>query len=520
MQKLLESNEINDDFLKKIYDEHYICSKDTVNSDLILFYHKFYNNYIEPNTIQSEVRSIVYNKKTKKIVADCGPNPIYNDDAYKLIENKDLNSLHFVQYYDGPVMSVFFDTDKWYLSTRRCLDSNESYYNNDKSHYTLFNEVLENTEYKIFEKFTENLEKDKSYYFVLIHYKNKQVIDYSKEFNSEYKKLCLFSVRDEERKALNLQKNDFKFIDNKNIFIPEEIVDKNLSNLFSKNGNKVIYNRDVICYYENNLLIFNTLNYQLLHVKTHDKYPTISSLFFAYQNDLLSKYANLFENTIKINEDTYKTIEMLSVLLKTSSLFMLLMFKQLYSVTTGNPVSKVLKMHANIELNQTVREKLEKQAEDEEKIYNALPLQYKEILYAIRGIYYKKKANKNTYPNKTDSYLNVHDIYNYLKNLDVQKYILFLKVTNSFVLNNDTFEVLLENINNNMKKQKTYNVENMNKYYKFLMYVNKHTGGTLQSSTIKTESESKLQNSLTDDNIEEKICEKQVIEIEMEEFVL
>jgi hypothetical protein len=504
MEKLLEANEINNDFLKKIYDEHYICSKEI--GDLILFYHKYYNNYIKPDTIQSQVRSIIYNKKTKKIVSDCGPNPIYNDEAYKLITDKDLNSLNLYHYYDGTVMSVFFAEDKWYLTTRRCLDSKESFYNSDNSHYSLFNEVLENTEYKTFETLTESLEKDKSYYFILIHYKNKQVLDYSNEFGSEYKRLCLFSVKDSDQKSLNT--NKLVFVDNKNIFVPTEITNNGRNTLFLKNGNKVIYNKDFICYYENKLLIFNTTNYQLSHIKTHDKYSDIVSLFFAYQNDILYKYD--YNNNIKLNEGTFKSADIVSTLLKISSSYMLLMFKQLYSINNGNPVSRLLKSQANIELNQITKEKLEKQAQYEETIYNALPSIYKEILYAVRGIYYKKKSNMSMCANKTDAYLNVHDIYNYLKYLDVQKYIQFIKASN-IIYKKDVFKSLLENISNNMKKLKTFNVDILTKYYYFVKYIDENTGVIDETNTFKEV-----------ENIEEKKHneKEEQKEIEMEELIL
>ena len=71
--------------------------------------------------------------------------------------------------YEGTLLSLFFK-DKWFLSTRRCLNSNDSVWGNDeKSHYSMFMDVLNNSGFESFESFTSLLNKDNCYYFVLIH---------------------------------------------------------------------------------------------------------------------------------------------------------------------------------------------------------------------------------------------------------------------------------------------------------------------------------------------------------------
>lgn len=128
-----------------------------------------------------------------KMVSYSCETPFMNDDGLKkIVENKD-NII--TQCYEGTYLSVFNNKDKWYVSTRRCVDSKESLFNTELSHFDMFEETLKDIGYDSFDLFSTTLDKSKSYYFVLIHYLNKHVIDYSKEFGENYKKLCLTSIR-------------------------------------------------------------------------------------------------------------------------------------------------------------------------------------------------------------------------------------------------------------------------------------------------------------------------------------
>lgn len=471
--ELLEKSEVNKEFLKELYNEHYICSKEV--DHLIVFYHKFYNNYIKPDTIQSSVRSVIYNTLTKKVVSDCGTNPIYNNEASVLINDKDLTKLNFLNYYDGTVMSLFFDTDKWYLTTRRCLDSNQSYYQSQHSHRELFNKVLEETEYKTFDDFTKSLEKDKSYYFVLIHHENQQIIDYTAEYGKNYKKLCLFSVKDSEQKIVDLYSTKFDFVDEKTIFVAKKI--ENGDKLFvKKSASKFDYKTNFVCYFENKLLIFNTISYQLARITKYDDHPTVSGLIFAYQHDILADYHKLMssDKTITTADGRFTTSNILQVLFKTSSTYLFLMFRELWSITTGKPMAGVLRAKALVEVDPKIKSSLEREADVIEYIYKKLPTSYKELFYAIRGIYFSKKSKLLTAIKKSDTYLNVHDIYNYLKNMETKKFIKYIKETRN-IFDEPVFIPLLQNVHMNAEKIKLYNMDDFNKYRYFIRYVDLQT---------------------------------------------
>jgi hypothetical protein len=84
-------------------------------------------------------------------------------------------------------------------------------------------------------------------------------------------------------------------------------------------------------------------------------------------------------------DESYDTIGTIDALFKvcTSELFEL--FKKLWDIKTGK--------HLNNEL------------------YNLIPKEYKDILFGVRGIYYKKKNN-----------LQITDIYNFLKSVPVENF--------------------------------------------------------------------------------------------------
>jgi len=60
-------------------------------------------------------------------------------------------------------------------------------------------------------------------------------------------------------------------------------------------------------------------------------------------------------------------------------------------------------------------------------LYSILPKEYKNILYGIKGLYYKKKLNVNTNDFKA-SFLKINDIYIYLKSLPIDSIYSFIRI--------------------------------------------------------------------------------------------
>ena len=391
---------------KKLY-EMGVLTKYYDEDKLLLIYHK-YDTPIK-NPLQRECRSLVIDTNTFKIKSYSCENPFENDDGVDYLINYPINKKKISVCYEGTYISVFNNNSKWYASTRRCLNSCDSEINNI-SHFTMMEEVLKNAGYENFNSFTQELDKTLSYYFVLVHHKNQHFVNYEKVFDDkEYAKLFLASVKDETLKELELYEFNTDFVDYENIYIPESLasIDEFVSN------NRNIYDTDVMV--EGIIIrIFNKemQKYNLIKLQ-YSNYRFIMSigankniykgLLYLYQNNKLINYFEKNQNMTKINE--YDTLGVINSVFTvcTSELFEL--FKKLWSISSGKKLNDYL--------------------------YSQLPKEYKDILYYIRGIYFKKKALRFTdskFAENKNSFIKSGDIYNYLKSLDTNIFVSFLRI--------------------------------------------------------------------------------------------
>jgi hypothetical protein len=284
-------------------------------------------------------------------------------------------------------------------------------------------EVLNNSGYETFDAFTNKLNKNYCYYFVLIHHQNKTVVDYESELGKEYKKLCLVFLRDKEtQQEFNLYEDNnlgISTILDSNIFLSEKINSledfdtlnkKDQFNLPPKSEGVVIrsYDSKLNRY---RLLKLQTMGYQFAKSVGSEK-NIFMGLIHLYQNGKLTDFLNQSQHLKKIinpmnTHESYDTIGTIDALFKvcTSELFEL--FKTIWDIKTGK--------HLN------------------EELYKFLPKEYKDVLYTIRGFYYKKKSLKFTKEklseeNYKNSYLQIKDIYNYLKTLSTENFCALLKM--------------------------------------------------------------------------------------------
>ena len=162
-----------------------ILTKDYVEDGVILIYHKY--DQKNSSELEMECRSLIMDRDTRKIISYSCENPILNTEAlnYLLESSSLINSNEnkvITKCYEGTLLSLFFK-DKWFLSTRRCLNSQESIWGNEnKSHYSMFLDVLNNSGFENFDNFTSLLNKYKCYNFVLMHYQNKNIFYYYLNF--------------------------------------------------------------------------------------------------------------------------------------------------------------------------------------------------------------------------------------------------------------------------------------------------------------------------------------------------
>ena len=427
----LNSNQGNlEELRKKLFDKG-VLTKDYMDSNLMLIYHK----YDSPITseLERECRSLIIDRTTLKIISYSCETPRLNKEGmdYLISHTSDSDKQIINPCFEGTYLSVFNYNSKWYVSTRRCLDSQESVFNqaqqNQKSHYDMFEDVIRKAGFNGFNDFSSKLDPTNSYYFVLIHHQNKHVIDYSKMFGKDYARICLTTIRDSEMRELNIYENKFDFASYDNsglIFVPEKLSSiEEFANL-----NKIVNYTEqpesegiVVRVWDNTenkyrLIKLQSMNYQFSMVMGSER-NIFKGLVYLYQNDKLVEYFTQNPNTTNIKKitnpintsESYDTVGTVDAVFKvcTSELFEL--FKILWSLKTGQ--------HQNKEL------------------YEMLPKEYKDIMFAIRGMYYKKKAQLHSYNKETvtandikNTHLKISDIYNHLKTVSTDTFIAFLRM--------------------------------------------------------------------------------------------
>ena len=180
------------------------------DNEKILMIHNNQNNF-NSNDIYKECRSIIIDTldNKPKIVSYSHDNVLYSIIEEIKIEDNDI----IEESFEGTMVNVFNFNDKWYFSSTKCPSIDKSYFFSDKkSHGEMLDEILKqyypNTD-NVREEFVKNLNKDKCYYFIILHHENKYIVDYSNIYGNDYKKLVHIITRDkntqiEEYDTLNL----------------------------------------------------------------------------------------------------------------------------------------------------------------------------------------------------------------------------------------------------------------------------------------------------------------------------
>ncbi len=308
------------------------------------------------------------------------------------------------QCYEGALLSLFHTNNKWYLSTRRCLNSENSLIEN-VSHYKMFMDVLMKDGYNTLDDFTKFLDTKYSYHFVLIHHLNKNVVNYEKQFGKDYMKLCFIFARDSStQKEINSEDIEATIV-SENIFLPKQLEDESSFDQVNQLCDMTDEPTDegIIIKMNKMILKLQNVSYQFYKAIGPEKnlYRGFISL---YQSNKLSNYfknnnTEKFKkivNPLNLNEsfDTIGTIDAVFKLCTSElhNLFNILWDKE------GN--------HLNSNL------------------YSILPKEYKNILFHLRGIFFN---NKKRYSYKTDEFLRIKDVYNYLKSVDSKDFESFLR---------------------------------------------------------------------------------------------
>jgi hypothetical protein len=393
-----------DNFKKLLYNNYSIMTKYDEESKLMLVYHKY--ELPTKSKLEEDCRSLVIDIETLQIISYTCQNPVINKEAQQFLLNNNNLELDIYKCYEGTIMSVFYHKDKWYCSTRRCLDSNKSKWG-DTNYYDMFMEVLSKDNIT-FEEFGNKLNKEYGYHFILIHHKNNNVIDYSKQFGENYKKLCLVFVRNKSDQS-EVNNYDFNFTDN--IFRPDKMTMEEFS-IQNKDLNIDLDMEGIIIKTNTTLIKLQTISYQFC--KTIGPESNIfKGYLYLYQNGTLKNYVEN-KNVDKIinpnnSNELFDIIGIVDCVFKvlTSELFEL--YKLLW--------------------------KFKNNEKQNNKLYTMLPKEFKDILYGLRGVFFKIKVEREI------KIFGIKDIYNYLKSIHIEQLCALLrqrKLMFNWVISNKT----------------------------------------------------------------------------------
>lgn len=101
-----------------------------------------------------------------------------------------------LEAYDGTTITAYYYNEKWHIGTTSCPDINSSWFSHPtKTHGMMLDEVLNKysnyiyNEREVRQEFVKNLDKNTSYVFVLVHYENKHIVNYTNILGENYMEL-------------------------------------------------------------------------------------------------------------------------------------------------------------------------------------------------------------------------------------------------------------------------------------------------------------------------------------------
>jgi hypothetical protein len=348
------------------------------NDDLFIIYSNKQNAVYDTNDVAFNYKSVVYDKTNFSQIVTQYNNVIYNEEAIKYIQNVNWENVTVQKCYEGTLIIVFNHNGKWYTTTRRCLDANESIWIKNNSYGQLFTEAIN-------EKFTfDDLDINYCYHFVLVHHKNKNIVSYA-DLGNDYKNVY---------HILTTEKYSMKEVNYKvpNVDVVEEEPFENMDKLLSKLND---YNRDDVT---TQLITFE--GYVLKHYtgSVHDS-PFIT----------LKLQTKLYETLLRYKPNNSNIYQCFLELYQQDKLNFCIPFflQRLDGITAENCGLLINCVHMAFrnmakELSTLYFMTRKKNNKD---VYESLPSAYKKVLFGIHGIY----LNNNTIP------ISPYAVYNHMK---------------------------------------------------------------------------------------------------------
>jgi len=366
-----------------------------------------FNDFVKTPTkdqLFNNSRSIVLSLEDSKykLVAYTHPVVDYNNHG----KMSGFTDKQFTECYEGTLVSVYHCNGKWNYSTRRCLDAAQSFwtYNSkisDVSHYDMFVDSLVNS----VADFEASLEVGKSYYFVLVHHKNKTYVDYSERFGASYKKLFLLFARDCEMNETTEYNEALKvYLDSTIPYTNDNVKEKMESEKnvmgYSLNDNGQLY-------------VYHTKYYEQFEKAAPYAHSYEVMLIELYKRDNLDEHFKLFPENAKYKGTAFDTKGVMYGVFTYSSMTLL----NLYYYFTS---------YDGVVLSQ-------RNPEDFKKLFMEKNFTLQSLLYKMKGMVLsqKRKLELTDVKKMLKYYINSQDLVRCLKEMeDVKKVdgVLFKKI--------------------------------------------------------------------------------------------
>lgn len=367
------------------------------DDDLCILY---YNNATqELCPLESSCRSVIVEKRTLNQLVTQYNKILYNQDSINFLQNKDWSRVTVQKCYEGTQIVVFHYNDKWYVTTRRCLDAQKSTWIKNKSYYDMFVEAMNG-------KFTfDDLNKDYCYHFVLVHHKNQNIVSYN-TVNREYKELYhiltveKFTLKEVEYNiGANVKYVNEEHYDSLNDLLEELKKINDLDKMYQK----ITSEGFVLKYYSG---------------EVHNSDVTILKL----QTDI-------YESIMKLKPNNSNIHQCFLELYQKDKLNEFMPFFTKYGADTVRRVHNSMRTMSKeiLDLYHMTRNK------KNDEVYNELSEQYKRCIYKLHGLYIQAKKREfeeakeasaeisdnvdGNIPQRFAKSVNVFNVYNYLKDM-------------------------------------------------------------------------------------------------------
>jgi len=362
------------------------------NSDLCMIYYQNLPHNDTRNNLARKIehtcKSYILDKKTLQGIATQFNKVIYNKDALKIINNVPFNQLSIQKSYEGIDVLIYNHNNKWYVSTRRCLRADESKKISNKS----FIELLNSTRRFEFKELDKNL----CYHFILVHYRNRNIINY-RNLGKDYKKLI---------HTMTTKKYTFEEIDTK---INDEVIRSKNINFESLTDVLDELNRININNLKNKKITEEGFTLKYYHGEKYKSHFTILKL----QTNIYQKILNIKPNNFNMDQNYLELYQkdLLSEFLPYFTKFPIEIKRRIHLAMKN--LSREF-----LDLYHTTRNK------NNPNLYHKLTEKYKKVLYGLHGLYIEHRGQdfidkNNTVSRSFDSSksINIHDVYHFLKDL-------------------------------------------------------------------------------------------------------